>query len=506
MNSTVRILPALLFTVFLLLIPFQETLGNRLFGIFYQESSVNHLSQDEIAFLERAGIQWLLVEEAVSGHQREVLMKSDISLLVMVPEYYPIPHRLTVEKYNYRQRSDSLMHIYRDDGLVRGFGLFAYGTWQKGSLPAKLEQLAEPYRGNRTLFTLDLRPLSGQALRPFDSVLMMTRSASQLALQLEHDPTLAGVLYAPEDPVLDLRDFQKVLELLDGHGDIPVFFTRSWFAANSMYAGHEPELNLAQITRYFHQVPDARIANPPSRDSEYEVNLAMFLLFFFWVIYAVFFRINPLYRSSVTRFFLNYDFFVSDVLMRRIRFTWDAAAVFFFSCLISGVMGFSIAELYLDPVARQALLHYTPFLASGWGHSAVFFILFFLVMAIMLSVMIAWLFIANSHHAHASQIATFILWPQHLNILVASAGIIFLRSFPGASTVIIMIGFFLFVTVISFFTAAYNMRRIHPTSPLYMSTTYALFVLVAASVASWLIFGMDLLKAWELASSLTILQ
>ena len=501
-----RILAVLLFTTILLFHPFREAQANRSFGLVYQESGITHLSADEIAFLEQAGIQWLLVQEILSGEQRRMLHQSGFSVMVMVPEYFPIPYRLNREKFRYWQRSDSLISFYRDDASVAGFGLFAYGKWQDGTLPERLGQLAGPHLDGRRLFTLDTRPLSGQALYPFDSVLLMTRSASKLSKQLDKNPDLAGVLYAPEDGELDLRDLQNVLQLLDQHRETPVFFHRDWFAANSSMIDAAPVHDIASVTRFYHQVPDARIANPPPDQSDYTVNTAMILLFIFWVVYAVYFRVNPLYRKSVSRFFMNYDFFVNDVLLRRVRFAGDAVAVFLISCFAAGIMGFSIADIYLDPVARQALLYYTPLFPSGWDHSAAFFFLFFLVMAVILSVQIFWVQIANSQHAHTSQVATFMLWPQHLNMVVVTAGIIIFRSLPVALVAIIMTGIFLAITVISFFTTTYNMRRIHPTSPLYMTTTYALYVLVSTSVVSWLIFGLDMFKAWELAVSLTSLQ
>ncbi len=506
MYNSFRILAALLFISILLFHPFHEAQANRSFGLVYQEPGIGDLTADEIAFLEQAGIHWLLVEEILSGEQRRILHQSGFSVMVMVPEYFPIPYRLNREKYRYWQRSDSLMSFYRNDASVKGFGLFAYGKWKDGTLPERLGLLAEPYLENRRLFTLDTRPLSGQTLYPFDSVILMTRSASQLSIQLKQNPDLAGVLYAPEDPGLDLRDLQNVLQLLDRHRETPIYFYRDWFAANSSMSDAAPAHDIARVTRFYHQVPDARIANPPPDQSDYKVNTAMILLFIFWVLYAAYFRVNPLYRKSVSRFFLNYDFFVNDVLLRRIRFASDAVAVFLISCFAAGIMGYSVADIYLDPVARQALLHYTPVFSAQWNHPAAFFILFFLVMAVILSFQIFWVQIANSQHAHMSQVATFMLWPQHLNMVVVTAGVIIFRSLPVALTAIIMTGIFLAITVISFFTTAYNMRRIHPTSPLYMTTTYVLYVLVSTSVVSWLIFGMDILKAWELAVSLTSLQ
>ncbi len=506
MHLPVRGLPGIVFLAILLLSESVDAQTHRTFGIVYQESEIGSLTHDEIRQLDNAGIRWLLVQEAISDSQRQAVHEAGFSLLVMVPEYFPIPYRLTHDAFRYFSRSDSLMHFYHRDPAVRGFGLFAYGSWRSNNLQARLQQLADPYLDDRQLFTLDTRPNFGQDLSPFDGVVLMTRSADQLRMQLARQPMLTGILYAPEDPVLDLRDFQQLLRLLDEYRDVPLFFHRNWFIANSSGEKLSPDADIARITRFYFQVPDARIANPAPLQTEYAINQPMFLLFFFWLLYALYFKVNPLYRRSINRFFLNYDFFVNDILMRRIRFTSDAVAVFLFTCLMAGIMGFSSADLFLDPVARQALLHYTPLIPYNWDHSSVFFLIFFGVMAIIMGIQIAWLRIANNTHANTSQIATFVLWPQHLNFVAASAGIILLRSFPGSILVISILMIFLAITLISFFTTAYNMRRIHPTSPLYMASTYALFVLVTATVISWLVFGLDIIQAWNLAASLSSLQ
>ncbi|MFO8028994.1 MAG: hypothetical protein R6U28_03965 [Cyclonatronaceae bacterium] len=513
MQALNRILPVFLIPVLLLSFRSIEAQEYRAFGLVYDETETSRLDEDEMQILHEAGIRWLMLQDVIRGPQREQIAKSGFSLMVMVPEFFPIPYRLRHERFSYFERSDSLLRSYENDPTLQGFGLFAYGNWHEGSLSERLGRLTDSYLDGSLLFTVDTRPFSGPALKPFDGVVLMTRSAEQLERQMDRNPALAGILYAPEEECLDLRDFLHVLGILDNHRDLPVFFHRDWFFSNidneaCRSVGQNPllERDFAEITRFYSRVADARLANPPERDTRYEYNGPLFLLFIFWVVFAVYFRLNPLYRRSTTRFFLNYDFFVNDILMRRIRFTGDAAVVFLFSCIMSGIVGYAAAELFLDPVGRQALLRYTPLVSSDWTHSGIFFLIFFLVMALILAIQIAWLRIANNRHAHTSQIATFVLWPQHLNLVLASAGVIILQLYPKAIIVTSLLTVFLAITFISFFTSAYNMRRIYPTSPLYMVSTYALFILVTATVASWLVFGLDILHAWDLAASLSALR
>lgn len=332
---------------------------------------------------------------------------------------------------------------------------------------------------------------------------MLTRNAEHLEKQLKKNPPLDGILYDPGHSRFDLRDFQQTLMVLAGQPEVPVFFYRDWYFQNSLAAITDIRYNISMVTHFYHHAADARIANPPPDDQAHEINWPFMLLFLFWAIYAVYSRINIMYRKTIMRFFLNYVFFANDILMRRIRLSTEIATLFLLSCFISGIMGYASSSMALDPVSRQALIHYSPLIPGSWTSPTSFFFIFFLFQSVILGILIAWVWLANRKHAHAWQIATFILWPQHLNFMVVTAGVLLLQLYPNTAIVLTIILIFLTITLGSFFTTAYNMRRIHPTSPLYMASTYALFVLVVTTLISWLVFGLDIADAWKLAASLS---
>lgn len=500
------LLPALLFLVTLTAHASSDMSGHRSFGIFYPEKSGHHITPDKLDMLSEAGFTWLFVEEVLTDEQQIAIRDAGFSLFVMVPEYFPIPHTFSENSGDYALRSDSLLRHYRDNPSVKGFGLFAYGSWQENSVIRFLSRIIAPYSNGMQIFTLDPRTLSGDRLQPFDGTIMLTRSAAQLESHLGHAPTLSGVLYAPKNQKMDLQDIQDLLTLLDDDRDLPIFFHREWFLSNT--SGHQnaqhqiDDLDLARVTSYYFRVPDARFANPSTSTDRGDTDISIILLLIFWAVFAGFYRLNPMYRKSIARFFLNYDFFVNDVLMRRTRFTNDAIILYFIISMISGLMGFTVAHIYLDSVSREALLHHTPLIPAGWSHSLIFFGIFFVITSLINAVQIAWLRIANNKHAHTYQIATLLLWPQHLNIAIITIGIILLRTINSPIIVIAMIVAACSVTLVSFFFTAYNLRRIHPTSLIYMFSTYAVYVILATTILGWLIFGMELTAAWNLASSL----
>lgn len=502
MNYTDRSILVLLAGIIFLFLLSDSARGHRSFGLLYPESSAGFIASTDAEILERSGISWVLLQEIPSDSTRLHLQKLDLSSLVLIPEYYPVPYRLISDKFGYIHRADSLMRSLVTDELVKGFGLFAYGNWQGRNLSDLLGEISEPYTSDRFLFTLDPRPFTGSELEPFDGVVLHIENARQLESRLAAEPEIKGIYYHPRDDVLDLRDFQQIMALMESKREVPVFFNRNWFLKNAGDEDIAMENDLSKITHYYQNVENARIANPAPSSLGYDFNWSMLLLFIFWAAYAGYYRLNPVYRKSIGRFFLNYDFFANDILMRRIRLPADGVVMYFITCILAGIMGFAISDMVLDPISREALMYYVPFIPYHWGSSVFFFLLFSATTALILGVQIIWLRIANSAHAHTCQISTFVLWPNHINFLIVTIGVILIRSYPEPLLASAMILVFFGIIFISFFTAAYNMRRIHPTSPLYMATTYVLFILVSATFISWLVFGFDLLIAWNLAASL----
>ncbi|MDG5766016.1 hypothetical protein QA596_00965 [Balneolales bacterium ANBcel1] len=501
MKLALRILPLLLLLEILALSP-DTAFARQQFGMFYQDSAAENITADELEWLEDAGFTWLMVREPLTPEQRRLIHETGFSVYVLIPEEFAIPARLAKASRRYFERADSLMRYFRHDPFVKGYGMLSFSDWQEAPLPDRLESLAAPYRENRCLFVLDTRPFNGPSLDPFDRVMLYSRSAARLEHQLRHDPPLSGVLYRPESQQADIRDIQNAIALLSGDNRPPLFFEREWFLRNAQGDTIANGTGLDRLTAFHARVPDARLANPAPPDNADLLDYSILMLFLIWAAYTAFYRLNPIYRKSLSRYFLNYDFFVNDVLMRRIRLPGDATVLFILWGVVGGLMAFTTAHIYLDRLSMGALLTYMPIIPSGWVHPLHFFGFFFLITLLVNTIQIGWIRIANYKHSHLSQIATFVLWAQHLNLLIVSAGVILLRIVPSEIVVVSMFLLFWVNIFASFFLTAYNMRRITPTSPMYMAGTYALFVLVVSTLVFWFVFAMDIMPAWKLASGL----
>ncbi len=502
MKALLRSVPVILFAIVLCHPPQSDASAYRTFGMFYPESLADQITQQELEWMQTSGFSWLMVQEKLTSDQLQMIHNAGFSLYVMVPEYFAIPHRLRNPAHTYFNRAEAMMQHYHHDSSVKGFGLLAYSNWHHTSLPGMLNELMAPYREGRNLFTLDVRPISGDPLSPFDGILLQTGSAGQLSVQLTRNPELAGILYTPDSAESDIRALQEVLEILSGHRDLPIFFERNWFVRNALRDTDPSETKIDQLTSFYAWTPDARVANPAPNSHSNDLDISILLLFILWAAYTVYYRLNPFYRRSVSRFFLNYHFFVNDVLMRRIRLPNDATVLFVLSGLMGGFMAFATAQMYLDPVAMGALMSYMPVIPSDWTHPFHFFGLFFFITLLMNFIQILWLRLANHEHGHTDQVASLMLWPQHMNMVFISAGVILLRIYPSEIVVVTMFLLFWTTIFLSFFITAYSMRSIHPTSPIYMLSTYALFVLVMSTLIFWLIYGLDILPAWNLASEI----
>ncbi|MDI6401211.1 hypothetical protein QLX67_04335 [Balneolaceae bacterium ANBcel3] len=475
---------------------------HRSFGVYYPGDSAKELNTEDILWLKDIGFSWVMVEKELTSDQLIALSDAQFSVFVLVPEFFSIPSRILKSGRNYTERVASLIGYYDNHVLVKGFGLLAYSNWNRPELVSYFQSLSDAYPAS-SFFILDSRPHDSERVQPLDGVLLQTRSAERLNVQLKKKPKLAGILYDPLSNHVDLRDLEQTLSLLEAHRNLPVFFNKEWFFAHASRDSYSGELTLSQLTTHYAHFEDAKVATHSPKTRINGTSLSTIFLFLFWIAFAAYYRLNPIYRKSVHRFFLNYDFFVNDILMRRIRLPGNAVGMYFVTCTLAGLLAFSTADFFLDNIGLSALLRYLPIINPSWSHPFFTFLFFFFIAAVINGIYILWLWIANNKHAQMHQIAVFLLWPHHLSILLITLGIILLQSIPSGLIAATMFVAYWGITIASFFLTAYNMRRIQPTSPVYMASTYALFSIVTTILIGWLIFILDLAEAWLLAISLS---
>lgn len=489
-----------------LFLPAGDLAAQRTFGIHYPESSGFEISADEIQWLHESGIRLLMVEEALPDSILAVLRQYDMSLYVLVPFKYPLIRHLTNSGGPYARTADNLFSHYQSDPLVRGLGLFSFGSWQHGEAQERLRSLSHPHKDDRKLFTVDLRALTPNELTPMTHLLLFIQNATdgkKLIGRVLGVSPLAGILYKPAGSVLDLRDFQDLLALASDKPGVPVILDRDWFGRNTTRINPAAAHDLQRILLFYHMVPDARLANPAPVDAkDRSPDTSILLLFVLWLFFAVYYHLNPLYRKSVIRFYLNYDFFVNDLLMKRLRLTSEVLVAYLLTALGSGLLAFAIVQNYLNPVSRALLAHYLPLFHPSWDHPLSFFVWFTALVLIINAVQILWIHAANRKHAQVFQTATFILWSQHLNLLLVTVGVVLLRTYPSAAIASLLVLIHWLNVFASFHITAYNMRRVVRTSLWYISGTYTLYILLVTGVIFWLLYVRGMLEIWQLTISL----
>lgn len=481
---------------------------SRAFGLMYAEGSANLIDARETAWMQQSGISWVMVQERLSASQLQYLDQAGISLYVSVPASYYTPSRLRTGHAHYTRKAEELLSHYAYNESVKGFGLLAFSNWHIDAIPTRIIQQAAGSLPGRRVFAIDTRSLSAESLRPMQSVLLYADQANRLDANLPDRVSLAGILYKPTSQVVSVRDVQELLAILNDHRELPVFFERTWFAHNSAHSSADSGFNepytrdLSRITAFYAGTDQGRLANPPRQPDRGIANVPLLMLLVFWIVFGLYYRINPMYRKSVIRFFANYHFFVIDVLERRIRLPVEAIVTIVLTSLLGGIMGYSVASLALDEVARQAMALYLPLFPAQWSSLFAWFWYVFVFSLLVQMLLTGWITLANYRHGQFLQIATLYSWPQHLNIIHVTVGIRLLHSFPSGILASIMVLLYFGIVLGTFFVTAYNMRRIQHTSALYMATTYALFVVVLTGVALWLVLGVDLPGGWKLAISL----
>jgi hypothetical protein len=121
------------------------------------------------------------------------------------------------------------------------------------------------------------------------------------------------------------------------------------------------------------------------------------------ILWSVGFAYMPTYRRSQIRYWVTHAFFVTDVVLRRIRLQAASVLLYVCSALLTGAFLMTAAEVMLTDGAREA--------ASALGvpaHPGALFLLGTFASLLFDGLMISWL------HAAGIRAPMLYLWPRHL--------------------------------------------------------------------------------------------
>ncbi|MCH8495293.1 MAG: hypothetical protein LAT57_06640, partial [Balneolales bacterium] len=191
--------------------------------------------------------------------------------------------------------------------------------------------------------------------------------------------------------------------------------------------------NVAPVILEYASSAQPVIALPADFSPPLSINYSVILLVGNWIILLIFFSINGAYNRSVTRYIFTHNFFVNDVMSRRLKAGNDIAISILITTLFSGLMTMILASAIANTLVIEMLNLHAPFLAQALFSSEVSAMMTGVVFVLGVQLIgLVWLRVASLGSVGAGQILHLMLIPMHIVVLVGTVmAILNLNDYHG---------------------------------------------------------------------------
>lgn len=218
----------------------------------------------------------------------------------------------------------------------------------------------------------------------------------------------------------DFITLQNLFHNMDARNGGMISIPARWFYTQ---LENRPELNIV-YSEFLSGTP-IDFPLPQQEKAAPVINWSVILLFIIWASFLLHFRYQPVYASSLFRYFVNHSFFIIDVKERRIRNASTGLILLGQHMLMTGLFFYVSAEIIVSKLGLEALSIHFPYLfIPGYELLSLFFLGVILALVLQ-AVSVIWIYMLNKELNFFSQILNLYSWPLHLNLITVTLLVVF---------------------------------------------------------------------------------
>lgn len=477
-------------SLFLLFSFWHDARAQQQFGAFYQPADeITQFNQD-LNDIADAGFQRIVFTGKLNRNQVSVLDTFDLEIIQDLGLHYETSS--TIRERDLQNIIGEVLFDYFDtETIPESLLLLSYSTFNKSSFTRQLNRTLESVSGADFTALRTHRQSVSPALNIRNWIIQV--SSYNDIQGFSADETTSGFLYQPKDDAFDIRDFQNIIRYVRSSGNMHLYVDWEWvFQSDPL---------LTEVIQSYSSDPDAVFPNPAE---EYSIDGNTFLSIIFlliWFSFAGHVLVNPAYLPGLARYVQTHNFFMTDILERRIRFgAGPNIYVLMQWTILGGLMTYlfsfeRLSSTGLDAICTNLGLLETPsaFLAFLSGAIIVLLINLFYM---------CWIYFSHSEINHFSQSAVFQFWPQHVLLFIGSAVILMVITNAGSLMVDLSILLFFIVVIFSFLFAVSDLVRFARTNLSFYLTSSAMFIILIFLILYLSFAGSNAFEVLQLARSL----
>ena len=209
----------------------------------------------------------------------------------------------------------------------------------------------------------------------------------------------------------------------------------------------ETDPNFKLVLNGFSKNQNSVIALPPKVLNETNNAVITIIILICISLFVAIFTTNASYQRSILRYMTTHNFYVSDVMMKRIRISGAVPIAWFMTLIFGALLTWITYAAVLNPISLEMVKYHHPVIGSIMT-SGTFSILIFgiVLLALVQFISFFWLMLISLRKVGASQILQLFVVPQQLIVpITIFASLLYLNT---SSPEIIGIIFLMFVFIV----------------------------------------------------------
>lgn len=474
-----------------------DSAGQRAIGVDWSVPENYSEAATQLQHYADIGISYLQIHEPLESEVWKKIDELGFTVYGTLPVNFPVSDTFSKADSARLDTLSAIIANYNRQPSIKAIGTFAYGALSD----AAFKRLAAD-------FTIGLKsetdiPLYYIAADETGSAVDSLYSFKILRLpgpNVSKKSRVAAFIYRPANAdKWNLATLKNSLEQTADSPQYPFFIESSWL--RDMEKKYP---DFGQVLSSFTAGGDAVFPLPESSPKPFSSASAItVLLLLAWILFAVTYSYDPVYRKSFVRYFTGHRFFVDDVMKRHIRSPFTGGSILLQHAISGGVVAYIIFKVFFTSLGYEALLYHYPLLPEmDAGGLNLFFWGCLLTFGFQL-ICLAWLRSAHSGISSIIQVINLYTRPLQLNLFTATLISIFFLSGPRPSIIYALGIIFILLFSLSFVITAADAGRFLQTKRIqYYAVTMGLYLLGLIGLVSWLLSSNSLQNVLELAVSL----
>lgn len=294
------------------------------------------------------------------------------------------------------------------------------------------------------------------------------------------------ILFEPTgNPVKSLQTLEKVLNQSLAETESLIIIPAQWFL-NRM----DSQDSFATIISSYLSGEAVDFPMPAATAESPAPNWPIILLLVIWASFILHYKFQPMYKTTLPRYFFYHSFFVHDVIQQRIRNAASGIIVMLQFTVLTGFLFYLVADGFISDTGLQSLSYHYPFFFYPGLEQLSIFVLGVFTALISHVVCIAWLYFPNKKLKQLNQVINLYSWPLHINLVVVTAAVYFAQIQAAFNWTIAIVIIYFFFWFFSFVTAAVDsaqfLDKMRALNLFLTIGLYFIFITALVVTALWL--------------------